>query len=46
MNERMNEKQTSGGVSLPMGTLLGNMGGDSLTGDSEGKIKRYILIER
>jgi hypothetical protein len=43
----MNE-QTSGsgdGASLSMGTLLGNMDGGSLTGDSEGKIKRYISRE-
>jgi hypothetical protein len=33
------------GVSLPMGTLLGNLGG-SLTGDSEEKINRDILSER
>ena len=49
-------KQTSGSgdsVSLSMGTLLGNLegapwelGGGSLTGDSEGKIKRDILSER
>jgi len=41
-------KQTScsgDGVSLFMGTLLGNMEGGSLTGDSEGKIKKGILRE-
>jgi hypothetical protein len=30
------------GVSLPMGTLSGNMEGGFLTRDSEGKIKRDI----
>jgi len=38
----MNEMWTNGtcdGVSLPMGTLLGNIEEGSLTGDSEGKIK-------
>jgi hypothetical protein len=34
------------GVSLSMGTLLGNMEGAPLPGTLEGKIKRDILSER